>query len=49
MTGVQTCALPIYMVKDYVQGKKLVEARAVIDPAKLADTDIPLKEMLPTG
>ena len=36
-------------VKDYVQGRKLVEARAVIDPAMLADTDIPLKEMLPKG
>jgi 3-phenylpropionate/trans-cinnamate dioxygenase ferredoxin reductase component len=33
-------------VKDYVQGRKLVEQRAVIDPAKLSDTGIPLKEML---
>jgi 3-phenylpropionate/trans-cinnamate dioxygenase ferredoxin reductase component len=37
----------VNMVKDYVQGRKLVEARAVIDPALLADTDVPLKEMLP--
>ncbi len=29
-----------------VQGRKLVEARSVIDPAKLADASIPLKEML---
>lgn len=36
----------VNMVKDYVQGRKLVEARAVIDPMKLADTRIPLKEML---
>jgi 3-phenylpropionate/trans-cinnamate dioxygenase ferredoxin reductase subunit len=36
----------VNMVKDYVGGRKLVEARAVIDPAKLADTAIPLKEML---
>ena len=36
----------VNMVKDYVQGRKLVEARAVIDPAMLADTAIPLKEML---
>ena len=38
----------VNMVKDYVQGRKLVEARAVIDPALLADTTVPLKDMLPT-
>ncbi|MDE1468241.1 NAD(P)/FAD-dependent oxidoreductase [Aurantiacibacter sp. D1-12] len=32
--------------KDYVQGRKLVEARAEIDPALLADTDTLLKDML---
>ncbi|WP_239806453.1 NAD(P)/FAD-dependent oxidoreductase [Croceicoccus hydrothermalis] len=32
-------------VKDYVQGKKLVERHAVIDPDLLADTDVALKEM----
>ena len=37
----------VNMVKDYVQGRKLVEARAVIDPALLADTTVPLKDMLP--
>jgi 3-phenylpropionate/trans-cinnamate dioxygenase ferredoxin reductase component len=36
----------VNMVKDYVGGRKLVEARAVIDPARLVDTEIPLKEML---
>ena len=36
----------VNMVRDYAQGRKLVEARAVIDPAKLADTSVPLKEML---
>jgi 3-phenylpropionate/trans-cinnamate dioxygenase ferredoxin reductase subunit len=30
-------------VKDYVQGKKLVETRAVIDSATLADATKPLK------
>ncbi|MFZ4689884.1 MAG: NAD(P)/FAD-dependent oxidoreductase [Polymorphobacter sp.] len=30
-------------VRDYVQGKALVEAGAVIDPAALADTEVPLK------
>jgi 3-phenylpropionate/trans-cinnamate dioxygenase ferredoxin reductase subunit len=30
--------------KDYVQGRKLVEEGAMIDPADLANTDIPLKE-----
>ncbi|MBD3730080.1 MAG: FAD-dependent oxidoreductase [Sphingomonadales bacterium] len=33
-------------VKDYVQGRKLIEARAQLDPAQLADTAIPLKELL---
>jgi 3-phenylpropionate/trans-cinnamate dioxygenase ferredoxin reductase subunit len=31
-------------VKDYVQGRKLVEARASIAPEKLADASVPLKE-----
>jgi 3-phenylpropionate/trans-cinnamate dioxygenase ferredoxin reductase component len=33
-------------VKDYVQGRKLIEARAAPDPADLADPNIPLKELL---
>ena len=33
-------------VKDYVQGRALVEARAHIAPALLADAEIPLKSML---
>ncbi len=33
-------------IKDYVQGKALVVAGAQIDPARLADTSTPLKEML---
>jgi 3-phenylpropionate/trans-cinnamate dioxygenase ferredoxin reductase component len=33
-------------IKDYVQGKALVVAGAQIDPAQLADTSVPLKEML---
>jgi 3-phenylpropionate/trans-cinnamate dioxygenase ferredoxin reductase subunit len=32
--------------KDYVQGRKLVEARAQIDPQVLGDGDVQLKEML---
>ena len=32
-------------VKDYVQGRKLVETGATIDPALLADANVPLKEM----
>ncbi len=36
----------VNMVKDYVQGKKLVEARAQIAPEVLADTSVPLKDML---
>lgn len=33
--------------KDYVQGRKLVETGATIDPARLVDATIPLKEMIP--
>lgn len=32
-------------VKDYVQGRKLVEAGAAPDPARLADATVPLKEL----
>ena len=32
--------------RDYAQGRKLVEARAEVDPDLLADTAVPLKEML---
>jgi 3-phenylpropionate/trans-cinnamate dioxygenase ferredoxin reductase subunit len=35
----------VNMVKDYVQGKKLVETRAQIAPEMLADAGVPLKEM----
>ena len=35
----------VNMVKDYVQGRKLVEARARIAPELLADASVPLKEM----
>ncbi len=37
----------VNMVKDYVQGRKLVEAKASPDPAKLADASVPLKELMP--
>ena len=37
----------VNMVKDYVQGRKLVVDRARIDPARLADATIPLKELTP--
>ncbi|WP_188054099.1 NAD(P)/FAD-dependent oxidoreductase [Sphingosinithalassobacter sp. CS137] len=33
-------------VKDYVQGRKLVEPGAVVDPERLADTSVPLKQLL---
>ena len=32
--------------RDYVQGRKLVETGAVIEPARLADVGVPLKEMV---
>lgn len=37
----------VNMVKDYVQGRKLIEAGAAPDKAALADTSILLKELLP--
>ncbi|EIZ79174.1 DdmA1 [Novosphingobium sp. Rr 2-17] len=36
----------VNMVKDYVQGRKLVEAGAAPDPAALADAGTPLKELI---
>ncbi len=36
----------VNMVKDYVQGRKLVEAGAAPDPAALADPAVPLKELI---
>ena len=36
----------VNMVKDYVQGRKLVEAGATPDPERLADASVPLKELL---
>ena len=33
-------------VRDYVQGRKLVEAGAMPDPARLGDAGVPLKELL---
>jgi 3-phenylpropionate/trans-cinnamate dioxygenase ferredoxin reductase subunit len=35
----------VNMVKDYVQGRKLVEARAIVDAERLADISTPLKEL----
>ena len=37
----------VNMVKDYVQGRKLVVDGARIDPARLADATTPLKELTP--
>ncbi len=38
----------VNMVKDYVQGRKLIEAGAAPDKAALADATVPLKELLPS-
>ena len=37
----------VNMVKDYVQGRKLVEAAVSPDVAQLADASVPLKELIP--
>lgn len=36
----------VNMVRDYVQGRKLILERAIIDPGRLADATVPLKEMI---
>ncbi|MEZ0135846.1 oxidoreductase C-terminal domain-containing protein, partial [Novosphingobium sp. NRRL B-2648] len=36
----------VNMVKDYVQGRKLVEAGATPDMGRLADAGVPLKELV---
>lgn len=36
-------------VKDFVQGRKLIEARCVVSPAQLRDASIPLKDHLPAS
>ena len=36
----------VNMVKDYVQGRKLVEAGTVLPAAQLADTSVPLKDLI---
>jgi 3-phenylpropionate/trans-cinnamate dioxygenase ferredoxin reductase component len=36
----------VNMVRDYAQGRKLVDAQAVFDREALADTDRPLKDLL---
>jgi 3-phenylpropionate/trans-cinnamate dioxygenase ferredoxin reductase component len=36
----------VNMVRDYAQGRKLVETKLVVDPAVLADTSVALKHLL---
>jgi 3-phenylpropionate/trans-cinnamate dioxygenase ferredoxin reductase component len=36
----------VNMVKDYVQGKKLIETGAIVEISRLQDTAIPLKELV---
>jgi 3-phenylpropionate/trans-cinnamate dioxygenase ferredoxin reductase subunit len=37
----------VNMVKDYVQGRKLIESGVTVDPAQLADPAVPLKVLAP--
>jgi len=37
----------VNMVKDYVQGRGLIESRAMVDRAALADPAVPLKSLVP--
>lgn len=39
----------VNMVRDYVQGRKLVEAGAMIEPSLLVDIIVPLKHFLPAA
>jgi 3-phenylpropionate/trans-cinnamate dioxygenase ferredoxin reductase subunit len=44
----EVCAAEIVSSpRDFAVAKKLVQQRAVVDPVKLADAAIPLKELLP--
>ncbi len=36
----------VNMVRDYAQGRALVERGAIVDPARLADPETPLKSLL---
>jgi 3-phenylpropionate/trans-cinnamate dioxygenase ferredoxin reductase subunit len=48
MKGEKVIALDcVNSVKDYVQGKKLVESRAQVSAERLADTCVQLKELIP--
>lgn len=44
--GIVIAVDAVNRTKDYVQGGKLVKARAQVAPELLMDTDVPLKEML---
>lgn len=47
LRGGQVIALDcVNRTKDYVQGRKLIEAKAVLEPERLMDAETPLKEML---
>jgi 3-phenylpropionate/trans-cinnamate dioxygenase ferredoxin reductase subunit len=37
----------VNMVRDYAQGRKLVELELIVDPAVVADAGKPLKELIP--
>jgi 3-phenylpropionate/trans-cinnamate dioxygenase ferredoxin reductase component len=39
----------VNMVRDYAQGRKLVELKLIVDPAVVADSGKPLKELIPVG
>ncbi len=47
LKGGQVVALDcVNRTKDYAQGRKLVEARAIVEPARLLDAETPLKDLL---
>ncbi|MBM3515720.1 MAG: pyridine nucleotide-disulfide oxidoreductase [Alphaproteobacteria bacterium] len=39
----------INMAKDFIQSKKLIAARSVVDPLRLADASVPLKDLAPVA
>ena len=43
--GVFVACNAVNMAKDFLQSKKLIAAKNQIDPVKLADVSIPLKDM----
>ncbi len=45
--GVLVAVNAVNMSKDFLQSKKLIAAKVKVDPAKLSDASVALKDLLP--